>query len=804
MITDLRFAWRALAKNRAFALTAVTTLALGIGANTAIFSVINQVLLNPAGVANPDRVVAVRARYDKLALRSIPVSVPDFADVENSRTVFDSASILQDADLNYTGGDVPEHLQGAMVSYAWFDVFRAKPQLGRLFSREEDQPGANQVTILSDAAWTRLFARDAGVIGRSLELNQLPYRIVGVMGPEFRWPARVDLWVPQGLARDAYSPSNRFNESLTCLARLQSGVTFARATSFMRVLNDRVYRDGTRAGAYAQASGWAMFVVPITDFVAGDTRTPLLVLLGAVGFVLLIACSNIAGLMLTRASGRAGETAIRAALGAGRVALIRQIVSESLLLAGAGAAVGLAVAGAGARALLRLAPDNATVALKVRLDARVVVVAVLAAVVSAVLFSLAPAFQVLRLARFQGLGEGGRRSVSSMRRQRFGSGLGVGEVSLALVLLVGAGLFLRSLARLHNVSPGFDPGRVMSGLLSLPQAQYATPEKRLAFYTALIDRLSHFPGAVSAAVAMPVPFTTENSASFAIEGRPQLAGDPGPHGDLRFISPDYFATLRIPLRAGRFFTAHDRTGSEPVAIIDDYLAQQYWPNENPLGKRLRLGPAWSTIVGIVGHVKHSSLAVDSGKGAYYIPLFQRPLPAGYLLVRADGDPSPLVGAMRDRVQSLDPQQPVHDLVTMESRVAASLEARRFVVTVLGFFAAMALLMATLGLYGVISYAVSQRTNEIGVRMALGAHRQQVLRLVVGQGMRLALAGGLLGLAASILFSRWLASQLFTVSPFDPLTFVAVAAVLILAALLASYIPAARAARVDPANALRCE
>jgi len=787
MITDLRFAWRALAKNRAFALTAVTTLALGIGANTAIFSVINQVLLNPAGVANPDRVVAVRARYDKLALRSIPVSVPDFADVENSRTVFDSAAILQDADLNYTGGDVPEHLQGAMVSYAWFDVFRAKPQLGRLFSREEDQPGANQVTILSDAAWTRLFARDAGVIGRSLELNQLPYRIVGVMGPEFRWPARVDLWVPQGLARDAYSPSNRFNESLTCLARLQSGVTFARATSFMRVLNDRVYRDGTRAGAYAQASGWAMFVVPFTDFVAGDTRTPLLVLLGAVGFVLLIACSNIAGLMLTRASGRAGETAIRAALGAGRVALIRQIVSESLLLAGAGAAVGLAVAGAGARALLRLAPDNATVALKVRLDARVVVVALLAAAVSAVLFSLAPACQVLRLARFHGLGEGGRRSVSSMRRQRFGSGLVVGEVSLALVLLVGAGLFLRSLARLHNIRPGFDPGRVMSGLLSLPQAQYATPEKRLAFYTALIDRLSHLPGAVSAAVAMPVPFTTENSASFAIEGRPQLAGDPGPHGDLRFISPDY-----------------DRTGGEPVAIIDDYLAQQYWPNENPLGKRLRLGPAWSTIVGIVGHVKHSSLAVDSGKGAYYIPLFQQPLPAGYLLVRADGDPSPLAGAMRDRVQSLDPQQPVHDLVTMESRVAASLEARRFVVTVLGFFAAMALLMATLGLYGVISYAVSQRTNEIGVRMALGAHRQQVLRLVVGQGMRLALAGGLLGLAASILFSRWLASQLFTVSPFDPLTFVAVAAVLILAALLASYIPAARAARLDPGNALRYE
>jgi hypothetical protein len=290
----------------------------------------------------------------------------------------------------------------------------------------------------------------------ALELNQMPYRIVGVMGRDFRWPARVDLWVPQGLARDAYSPSNRFNESLTCLARLLPGVTFARATSFMRILNDRVYRDGTHADPYAQASGRAMFVVPFTDFVAGDTRTPLLVLLGAVGFVLLIACLNIAGLMLTRASGRAVETAIRAALGAGRGALIRQIVSESLLLAGAGAAVGLAVAGAGARALLRLAPDNATVALKVRLDAPVVVV--LAAAVSALLFSLAPAFQVLRLARFQGLREGGRRSASSTSRQRLGSGVVVSEVSLALVLLVGAGLFLRSLARLQNVSPGFDQG----------------------------------------------------------------------------------------------------------------------------------------------------------------------------------------------------------------------------------------------------------------------------------------------------------------------------------------------------------
>lgn len=804
MPSDLRLAGRTLAKNPAFAVTAVATLALGIGANTAIFSVVNQVLLNPSGVSGPDRVVAVRARYDKLALRSIPVSVPDFADVDASKSVFDSAAVMKTLDLNYTGQAVPERLQGAAVSRGWFDVFRAHPLLGRVFSADEDTPQGSQVAILSYAAWTRLFARDAGVIGRTLELNQSTYRVVGVMGPEFRWPARVDLWVPQGLPREMFTPGYRFNESLTCFARLRPGVGFAQAASYMSVLNNRVYHDGTRAGAYAQASAWGMFVVPFTDFVAGDTRTPLLVLLGAVGFVLLIACSNIAGLMLARASGRAREIAVRAALGARGWDLIRPSLAESVVLASAGAALGLGVAYAGAQALLRLAPDDAAVTLAIRLDARVLLFALFAAVVSAALFSLVPAFQISRLGRFHSLKEGGRGGASSLSRQRLRSGLVIGEVALALVLLVGAGLFLRSLARLQNVSPGFDGSGVMSAMLSLPPAQYGQPEKRAAFYTALVDRMAHLPGVTSAAVGVPVPFTTDNSASFNIEGRPQPPGDPGPHGDLRFVSPGYFAALKIPLRAGRVFTDRDRAGSEPVMVIDENLARQYWPNENPLGKRMRQGKDWATIVGIVGHVKHDSLASDTGKGTYYAPMFQRPLPLAYLLVRTDGDPSRLAAPLREAVLALDTKQPVHDLVTMESRVAASLGPRRFVVTILGFFAAIALLMAVLGLYGVISYAVSQRTQEIGIRMALGAEPSQVLGLVIAQGMRLAAAGGVIGLVASFGFSRWLESQLFAVSPFDPLTFAAMAAVLIAAALLASYIPATRATRVHPSEALRYE
>lgn len=804
MASDLRFAWRALVKNPAFSLTAIGMLGLGIGANTAIFSVVNQVLLNPAGIADPARVVAVRARYDKLALRSIPVSVPDFADIETSRAIFDSAAIERDTDFNYTGSGVPERLQGATVSRGWFDVFHAKPLLGRIFSPEEDQPQSNQAAVLSYAAWVRLFGGDSAVIGRTFELNQIPYRIVGVMPSEFRWPARVDIWVPLGLAPQQYSPDNRFNESYTCFARLRPGVTFLRANSYVSVLNDRLYRSGTRGGGYAQASGWGMFLLPLTDFLAGDTRTPLLILLGAVGFVLLIACSNIAGLMLARASGRGREMAIRSALGAGRWNLIRQAASESVWLAAAGSVIGVGIAVIGAQALLHLSPANTKVTFVPRLDASVLLFALLAAIVSAVLFSLVPAWQVARLGRYHLLKEGGRMGTAGVSRQHLRSALVIAEVALALVLLVGAGLFLRSLSRLKDVSPGFDPHNVMTGMLSLPRSQYATPEKLAAFYTALLDRLSHTPGINAAAIGMPAPFTTENSASFQIEGRPQIPGDPGPHGDLRFISPDYFAALKIPLRAGRFFSLSDRIGSERVVIIDDNLARQYWPAGNPIGKRMRQGTAWSTIVGVVGHVKHSSLALDTGKGAYYIPILQQPLPLGYLLVRSGTDPAGLAEPLRNAVLSLDPKQPVSQMATMASRVDASLDSRRFVVTLLGFFASVALLMAALGLYGIISYAVTLRTQEIGVRMALGAQRSEVLRLVIGQGMRLAAIGALIGLGISLAMSRLLRNQLFAVSPFDPVTFAAMAAVLIAAALLASLIPAARASRVDPAIAIRYE
>jgi predicted permease len=790
--------------------TAVAALALGIGANTAIFSVVNQVLLEPAGVNHPDLVVAVRGRYDKLALKSIPVSVPDFADIQKSKQVFQLAAVEDGTDINYAGDGPPERLQGSRVSRDWFDVFGAKPMLGRVFSAGEDSPNQNHVVVLAYAAWSRLFGRDPGVIGRIITLDQLPYRVVGVMRPEFRWPAGVEAWVPMGLAPDAFTEKGRLNESLTCFARLQPGVGFARAQNFAGILTKRYLDSGSQIAGFAKSSGWSVYLEPFADFVAGDIKTPVLILLGAVGFVLLIACSNVAGLMLARASGRAREIAIRSALGASRWDLMRQTAAESLLLASCGSALGLALAYAGAEALLGLVPEDAPITLTVRLDAQVLVFTAVAAILSALLFGIAPAYQISRMKHYEVLKEGGRSGTPGLGRQRLRSGLVIGEVALALMLLVGAGLFLRSLSRLEEVSPGFDPHDVTIGMVSLPDARYHEREKQGIFLKTVVDQMAHLPGVVSAAAAMPVPFYGQDwTASFAIEGRPQQAGDPGPHGQNRYVSPGYFQALKIPLRKGRFFSEQDRTGTEPVAIIDENLARQYWPNEDPIGKRMQLPqgdgkPPWSTIVGVVGHVRHTSLAGDTGKGTYYGSIYQHPMPLVAFLMRTQSNGMGLAAGMRQAVLAADPAQPMHHVQPMESLVAASLSERRFVVVLLGFFAAMALLLAAVGLYGVISYATAQRTPEIGIRMALGAQRSEVLSLVVGQGMRLAFAGAVLGLIIAVVFSRMLQSELFAVSPFDPLTFGATAFVLMSAAMFASLIPAMRATRIDPLEALRHE
>jgi predicted permease len=803
MLSAFRIALRTLKRSPGFAAVAIAALALGIGANTGIFSIVNALLLHPAGIADPGRVVAVRVRYNKLNLRSIGPSAPDLADVRDNRTLFEHAALWTEADFNYTGQDVPQRLQGALVSTEWFDVFGARPRLGRLFRPEEDQPNANRVVVLSYAAWMRVFGGDPALVGKTVELNQTPYRVIAIMNPEFRWPRAVDLWAPIGLAAKEYTEDNRFNENYSGVAKLRPNVSLAKANAGIEMMSDRVRRNGTRGGKYAQDSQWGMFAMPFTDFAVGDTKTPTLVLLAAVGLVLLIVCTNIAGLMLARTAGRRREIAVRTALGATRWQIMRQTAGESVILGAAGALLGIAIAKAGVRALLMLAPERAVESVNVPLDVHVLGFALLVSLASAVLFSMAPAWLATRVNCSDALKEGGR-SGTGARRQSLRSVLVVSEMALAVVLLVGAGLFLRTLARLERVSPGFNPEGVLTAKLTLPEAQYNSPEKQVAFIEGVTKRLGRSPGAIAAAAVIPLPFSGgEASASFSIVGRATAPGDPGPHGNLGGITPDYFAVMGIPLLRGRTFTDQDRLGAEPVTVIDTNLARQYWPNEDPIGQSIK----WDTsrrIVGIVNHVRRSSLSGDESKGMYYVPLKQLPVPFLFLAVKTRLYPAVLATGLQAAVHDTDPAQPVHDIKTLSDLVSASLAPRRFVADILSFFAMIALALAALGLYGLISYSVAQQTQEIGIRMALGAEPRMVLAHVVGGGLRLTLYGAVIGVLAVIPMVRLLGSAVEGVSTFDPWILIATIGLLGAAALFACYIPALRATRIDPMEALRFE
>jgi putative ABC transport system permease protein len=806
LVSDLRYGLRTLAKNPGFAAVAVLTLALGIGANTAIFSVVNGLLLHPAGIPHADRLVAVRAKYVKLNLKSISLSVPDFADARDSKQVFAAAAIGNSADFNYTGGDFPERLLGAAITWEWFDVFEVKPMLGRVFTPEEDQPNANHEVVLAYATWQRLFGGDPAIVGKSLELNQQSYKVIGVMGPGFRWPDQCDLWTPLGLAPGEYAASNRYNESYFTVARLKPGASFKQASALMNLVTQHDIEHDP-SGGYAKRAGWGIFIVPLTDFVFGDIRTPLFILMGAVGFVLLIACSNIAGLMLAKATSRAREFAIRAALGAGRWQLIRQALVESLLLSGAGVLVGLLLAWDGVHALLRLAPPDLTSGMTIHLDSYVLGFTAGVGLLAGIIAGVAPAWCSSRTDPQATLKEGGWSDVASRGRQRLRAGLVAGELALALVLLVGAGLFLKSLSRIQDVSPGFDPHGVMTAALALPETQYKEDDKQFAFYRSVLERLSGSPGVQSAAFAVPLPFSGSNwSASFNIEGRVVPPGDPGPHANQRFVTAGYFAAMGIPLREGRYLTDDDRKGTLPAVVIDDTLARQYWPGQDPVGKRLRRGSSapWEMVVGVVGHVKHSALVGDGDKGVIYHSLYQVPSQLVFMVAKTKGKAAGLAGAVREAVRAADSNQPVHDLKSMDQRIAESLGPRRFAVTLLGIFAGLSLLMAALGLYALISYTVAQRTHEIGIRMSLGAQRIEVMKLVLVYAMRLAVVGAIAGGVAAVIFARLVASQLFDVGSFDPLTFGGMALFLIAVALAASLVPARRATKVDPMVALRYE
>jgi predicted permease len=804
--SDLRYSLRGLRKSPAFSAIAVLTIALGIAANTAIFSVINSLFLHPPGIAQSDRLVAVRVNYAKLNLKNIEVSLTDYADIRDSKQVFSSAAASQFGNFNYRGPATLERLFGVQVNWQWFDTFGARPLLGRVFNASEDVPGGDHEVVLSHATWRRLFAGDEGIVGKSIVLNEQSYRVVGVMGPDFNWPSDAQIWLPLGLAPAEYGPDNRFNESYNAFARLAPGVSRSQAEAYVRVLSERVASGSDDAGRYARSSQWGMAVLPFSEFVYGDLRAPMLVLSGTVAFVLLICCANVAGLLLARASGRAKELAVRSAIGARRAHLVRQVLVESSIIAGAGTIVGILLAWLAVSNASWIAPEGSIGNLAIPIDRSVLLFSIGAGLASALLFGLAPAFGTATAKSFELLKEGGRSSMTGKARQRARSALVVAEVGLALVLLVGAGLFLKSLIRIERRSPGFDPRGVMTAAVSLDPKAYASQQKMQSVFMAVTQNLAGQPGVESSGATFPLPFTGVGGASsFSIEGRQLAKGDPGPHSDIADTTPGFFRTLSIPLRAGRYFTEEDRLGTELVAIIDDNLARQYWPGQNPLGVRIRRGQDWTRIVGIVGHSNRSSLASDTGKGLTYYPLYQISIPMVYLVARTSADPAILAQAMRDAVRAVDPSQAaVYDLKPMSERVDASLGPRRFAVTMLITFASVALLMAALGLYGVISYSVEQRTQEIGVRMALGARLPQVLWMVIAQSMRLVIAGALIGLGAALVLARLLASELVQVSAFDPVTFASMCAVLVVVTFAATCLPARRAGRVDPTVALRYE
>jgi predicted permease len=818
-LQDARYGIRMLMKAPGFTVVAVLTLALGIGANTAIFSVVNSLLLHPAGVAHPERVVAVRARYEKLNLKSIVISAPDFKLLHSDDGIFDAAAMEDGADFNYAGGAVPEHLRGAKVSSQWFDVFEARPLLGRVFTPEEDHPGAEHEVVLAYSTWKSVFGGDVGIVDRTVLLNQQSYKVIGVMGPEFEWPNPVDLWVPLALPPDAFADDNIFNEAHFAVARLKTGVPFSQAAAFMTVITRRVAND-PRSG-YPKSSGWGMFVVPFTQFVYGDVHAPLLILLAAVAFVLLIACANVAGLLLARATGRAREFAVRTALGAAPWRLARQLLTESVVLAIAGMALGFVVGSLGIQALLSLAPGNLSGGISVTIDGHVLLFTLAVAVASALIFGAGPAWQISRMDPQRNLSQGRGSASGSRGHHGIRDVLVVGQLALALVLLAGAGVFLKSLSKLQDVNVGFRPQGLTTAALSLPVHQYDTPAKQIAFVRTTLERLGNAPGVKSAAAGMPIPFSGfGGSASFEIEGRPRLPGDPGPHGDVREVSSAYFETMGIPLLRGRTFAESDREGTQPVVMIDENLAKLYWPNIDPVGKHMKINDKdpWATIIGVVAHVRHSQVVGEesssegtegSGKGVYYFPLNQLPMypqdaSSVFLAARSNSNPAAVTNEIREAVRSVDPNQPISDVKTMEQRIALSLGPRRSAVALLSVFSIAAIVLAAIGLFGLVRYSVAQRTQEIGIRMALGAQPGDVMGMILLEGGKVALAGIAIGAGLAIVLMHIVKTLLYGVSAADPLTFFGVALLLAFVTMAACYFPARRAMRVDPLVALRYE
>lgn len=818
LFKDIRYAIRDLLNSRGFSATAILTLALGIGGPAAIFSVINAVILRPLPFNNPGRLVHIREFITQRggpAASQVPVSYPDFVDIRARNHSFEAIAAYTDSEYSASGFGEPRHVEVEKITAGLFDLLGVRPAIGRTFRRGEDDPG-HHVVILSDAFWRAHFHADPNVLGRSIDLAGRPFTIVGVMPPGFQFPIRAerrDMWLTFSRSAEHDEPGDipttaqRGNHSLDVIARLRPGVTVAEANAELASISRSL------ASTYADSNKYmGITSEPQIESIVGDTSRSLFLLFGVVGMVLLIACANMANLLLSRSLRRSREIAIRCAIGATRARVVRQLLTESVLISLVGGLIGIAVADILLQLMLNLYPANLPRAQEIGIDPRVILFTAGLAFLSGVLFGLVPALRVSSPNLMDAVREGGRSTTAGVRHNRLRSVLVVAETALGVVLLIGAVLLIRSLDRLAHAPLGLNPQHVLTANFDLSETRYNSDQQD-RFITELVNRLRILPGVTNASGAMPLPLSSDHmSVSFNRLDRPvALANEPS--SDVYVVVPGFFETMQVPLLRGRFFDLSvDRRNSPPVIIVSDTFAKQFLSDEDPIGRQIKVGlgegpsrERYETreIVGVVGDIRTSKIATTPAP-AFYMPLSQLMFGPPTLMLRTVGDPKALASAVRRVLSSMDRDAPLYAVRPMDDYLALDLGRARFQTVLLSFFAGLALLLTAIGLYGVIAYAVTQRTQEIGLRLALGASRSEVLGMVMRRGVSLTVAGLILGLISAAAFSRALESLLYEIRPWDPLTYIVVCIVLSSVALLASYLPALRATRVNPIVALRYE
>jgi putative ABC transport system permease protein len=801
---DVRYGARMLLKNPAFTAIAVLALALGIGANSAIFSVVNTLLLRPLPYKNPAQLVVIWENATHLGFPKNTPSPANFLDWQKQATLFEGMGAFAERSFNLTGVGEPERLDGRRVSANLFDLLGVKPVLGRNFVPDEDKPGT-KVALLNETLWKRRFGSDPGVIGRSVSLNGEPYTVVGVLPSTVRLPAfgnwRDQIWVP--LAFPAEEAAARGNHFLEIIGRMKPGVTLPQAGAEMETIAARLAQQypehNTRIGAV---------VNPLHEEIVGDMKPALLILLGAVAFVLLIACANVANLLLARAAARHKEIALRLALGADRARLTKQLLVESVMLSMLGGIVGLLLAYAGLRVLTRFIPADVAHAEMISIDGKVLIFTLIVALVTGLVFGLAPASQAANFNLNDTLKEGGRDSGAGPRGKRLRSALVIAEVAVSFILLIGAGLLINSFMHLRNLDPGFRADHLLALQVDLSETKYPDTPRRVAFFDEVVRRVQALPGVKSVAIAGNLPFMYNgDSGPIGVEGIPDPPPDQHPDVIYRALGPNYFSTMGIPLVRGRDFNEQDNLDTDMKVIVSEKTVRQYWPNTDPIGKRLKVGSTtaegpWRTVIGVVKDVRQNDFIAEPKMQMYFNYRQLRSLMPNALIVRTAVDPLSLATSVRNAIWAVDKDQTVANVDSMENIVAGAVARQRFSMLLLAIFAGVALVLAAVGIYGVMSYSVAQQTREIGIRMALGAQRSDVLKMTVKQGLRLVGLGLAIGLVAAFILTRVMASLLFGISATDPLTFATISLVLLAVAMLASYIPSVRAMRVDPMVALR--